>query len=191
MLRGWIGPSRHLSANRQRALLEADKVSVIYTGADEWQPFVLSLRPEVKDTAVVADLRVFGSRRGIVDAVEEIAARGATLMVAGTGVTIDVPTLREVDRAISRLRAWVTLERGRASKMGAMGGKARAANLRETRMERSAAERIYGDLKRYPTTLEALENMPGWSRTSAWREFKGREETAERLAAKRRARLRT
>jgi hypothetical protein len=73
MLRGWVGPSRYLSERKQRELLVHAGVEerVIYP-SDQWQALVRSLRPEEKDKAAVADLRVFGSRRQLVDAVKAV-----------------------------------------------------------------------------------------------------------------------
>jgi hypothetical protein len=70
MLRGWIGPSRYLSKRKQRKLLVDAGVDerVIYLGENGWPAFVKALRPGTNDKAAVADLRVFGSRRGLLAA---------------------------------------------------------------------------------------------------------------------------
>jgi hypothetical protein len=147
---------------------------VIYP-ASEWQAFVKALRPEAGDKAVVADLRIFGSRRALMKAVEEVAARGATLHVLESATDIDVPTLRAVDRTLHRWRGESAMKGQRASKLGMRGAAARKVQIAAGRLDKEAAERIWRDLKRYPSAEEALENMPGWTRTTAWRHFKGRE----------------
>jgi hypothetical protein len=147
---------------------------VIYP-APEWAAFVKALRPETADKAVVADLRIFGSRRALMKAVEEVAARGATLHVLDGETDIHAPTMRAVDRTLHRWRGESAMKGQRASKFGMRGAAARKRQIAAARLDKDAAERIWRDTKRYPSGEEALEHMPGWTRTTAWRHFKGRE----------------
>jgi hypothetical protein len=88
---------------------------VIYKG-DEWPEFVRNLRPG--DEATVADLRIFGSRKALGKATEDIEFRSAVLVAARRDVRIDPPTVREVHEAE---RKWA----GERS----MGGSRRAREL--------------------------------------------------------------
>jgi hypothetical protein len=67
MLRGWATAYHHLSERRQRDMLLEAGVGerVLYSGL-EWDEFVRNLRPG--DEAVVADLRIFGSRKRLGEA---------------------------------------------------------------------------------------------------------------------------
>jgi hypothetical protein len=178
MLRGWIGPSRYLSKRKQRKLLVDAGVDerVIYLGENEWPAFVKALRPGTNDKAAVADLRVFGSRRGLLAAAEAVEARGAVLVVAETGTSIDMPTLREIDRTLHRWRGEAAIKTGkRASAMGKRGAEARKKSVAAARLDKEAARAIWSDEKRYPDAADALDHMPGWTRTTAWRHFGPRE----------------
>jgi hypothetical protein len=176
VLRGWTGTSRYLSERKQKnALVRAGVEERAIYPATEWDAFVKSLRPETEDKAVVADLRIFGSRRELMKAAEQVAARGATLHVLETGTDLDMPTLRLVDRTLHRWRGESAMKGVRASKLGMRGAAAAKKKIEAGRLDKAAAERIWRDIQRYPSTEEALENMPGWTRTTAWRHFKGRE----------------
>lgn len=177
MLRGWIGPSRYVSERKQReALLNAGvPEKAIYRGPNEWSAFVLSLRPEAKDKAVVADLRVFGSRRALVKAAEEVAKRGATL-AAVEGLDLDLSTLWELDRVLRRWRGEAALgSRKRASQLGKRGAIAAKRAFAAQRLDEDAARMIWQDTRRYPNAVEALGSMPGWTRVTAWRRLGPRE----------------
>jgi hypothetical protein len=81
MQRGWTTAYHHLSERRQRdMLLEAGVGEHALYSSLEWDEFVRNLRPG--DEAVVADLRIFGSRKRLGELSAEIAARGATLVTA-------------------------------------------------------------------------------------------------------------
>jgi hypothetical protein len=180
VLRGWTGTSRFVSERKQKnTLMKAGVEERVIYGADDWPAFVKALRPE--DQAAVADLRVFGSRRALVAAAEEVAARGATLHVIDAGTDIDMPTLRAVDRTLTRWRGESALKNPeRASTIGQRGAAARKVQITAGRLDEAAAAAIWRDIKRYPSTEEALEHMPGWTRTTAWRHFKGREPVVKR-----------
>src|SRR4051812_35652591 len=87
--RGWVGPHKYLADRRQRQMLIDAGVEerAIYIGQNDWSAFVRSLRPG--DEAVVADLRIFGSRKGLGEAAEQLAGRQATLITALRDVPID------------------------------------------------------------------------------------------------------
>lgn len=174
MLRGWIGPSRFLSERKQRALLLEAKVEerVIYD-AGSWPEFLRGLRPERGDKAVIADLRVFGSRRALMVAAEEVAACGATLYVVEDDADIHLPTLRAVDRTLTRWRSGYTLSSKKASKLGQRGAAARKKQIAESRLDEDVARPIWQDPVRYQTEADALAHMPGWTRTTAWRRLGG------------------
>jgi hypothetical protein len=173
--RGWTIPHRYLSEKTQRSMLTATDVEerVLYKG-DEWSEFVRNLRPG--DEAVVADLRVFGSRKALGRATDEIEARGATLVVARRGIRIDPPTLRE---AHETERKWAG-ERSmggsrRARELGARANAAKRAKALATRLPAADAEAIWRDMNNYPTRADAIKAMPGWSIMIAWRAFGPRE----------------
>jgi hypothetical protein len=174
VLRGWTGTSRYLSERKQRDMLVRAGVGerVIYE-VDQWPAFVRALRPG--DRATVADLRIFGSRKALVAAVEEVEARKAKLVVVETGTEIDAPTLREVDKTLTRWRGEAVMkDPGRASRMGERGAAARKKKLAESRMAEEDAKAIWNDIVRYPLRADAVQAMRGWSYTTAWRRFGGR-----------------
>jgi hypothetical protein len=145
---------------------------VIY-GAEDWPAFVLALR--AGDRAVVADLRVFGSRRRLVEAAEAVAKRGAKLMAVETGTELDMPTLREVDRTLTVWRGESALKNPkRASFIGRRGAAARKLSIARERLDPEAARAIWKD-ERYQDAADALARMPGWTRTTAWRHFGARD----------------
>jgi hypothetical protein len=177
MLRGWAGPSRYLSERKQRALLVAAGVEerVIYP-PDQWAALVKSLRPEEKDKAAVADLRIFGSRRQLVEAVKAVEAKGCKLVVVESGTELDAPTLCEVDKTLTRWRGEAAIKsRAQARKLGRRGAAAKAAKVEAGRMPKDEARAIWRDLTGYPDAWRALIYMPGWTRTTAWRHFGPRE----------------
>jgi hypothetical protein len=188
VLRGWIGPSRYLSDRVQRKRLEDAEINAIYSPT-EWEWFIKSLRPETKDVAVVADLRIFGSRKELVGAAEEIAARNASLMSLATKTVIDVPTLLDIDRTLTIWRGESALKNPkRASRIGKMGAASRRKKLADGRLAEGLAELFWHDVERYPFTKDALAQMPGWTRTTAWRKFGGREPVEPAVKPKRRKR---
>jgi hypothetical protein len=175
MRRGWTTPHRYLSEKTQRSMLIAAGVEerVLYKG-DEWPEFVRNLRPG--DEALVADLRVFGSRKALGKATDEIESRGAALVVARQYVRIDPPTLRE---AHETERKWAG-ERSmgghrRAKEMSARAYAAKRAKILATRMPETQAEPIWRDTGLYATRKDAVAVMPGWSIMKAWRAFGPRE----------------
>jgi hypothetical protein len=105
-----------------------------------------------------------------------VEARGAVLVVAETGTSIDMPTLREIDRTLHRWRGEAAIKTGkRASAMGKRGAEARKKSVAAARLDKEAARAIWSDEKRYPDAADALDHMPGWTRTTAWRHFGPRE----------------
>jgi hypothetical protein len=141
---------------------------VIY-GAADWPAFVRALRGG--DKAAVADLRVFGSRRALVRAAEEVAAREATLVVVESGAELHMPTLREVDRTLTRWRGESAIKSGkRAREMGRRGAAARKRQIAEARLDEAEMGARWRDLKQYPTVFDAILRT-GWTRTTAWRRF--------------------
>lgn len=175
MLRGWTGTSRYLSERKQKdTLVKAGVEERVIYGAAEWPEFVRALRQG--DHAAVADLRVFGSRKGLVNAAKEVEAREAILVVAENGTRVDMPTLQEVDRTIARWRGEAALKSPkRASRIGRMGAAARKKKASDGRLAEAFAELFWHDVERYPFVQDALAQMPGWTRTTAWRRFGGRE----------------
>jgi hypothetical protein len=175
MLRGWTTPYRFLSEKRQRELLLEAGVEerVLYRGS-EWAEFLRNLRPG--DEAVVADLRVFGSRKGLGEASAEVAERGATLVTA-TGTRIHHPTLEDVQRTES---LWAKHRGiGSSKKAKHLNAKAYAAKIAKRdaeRMPEVQARMIWLDTGRYPLARDALKAMTGWRNyLMAWREFGPRE----------------
>jgi hypothetical protein len=150
---------------------------VVYKGPIEWPAFVKSLRPG--DKAVVAELSVFGSRKALRDALEEIVARQATLSTA-TPVDIDAPTLREVSATETRWAGQRAMKSGRrARELGKRGNEVYRKKREESRMAKADAEAIWRDRIRYPLRAEAVEAMRGWTVMTAWRAFGPREPETE------------
>src|SRR4051812_9984430 len=148
MLRGWTGPSRYLSERKQKAMLVKAGVEerAIYP-AEDWSAFVLALRPG--DKAAVADLRIFASRKRLMAAVEEIEAHKATLVALDSGTEIDAPTLREVDRTLTRWRGESAMKNPeRASEIGKRGQAARKKAILAGRLDEAAARAIWKDTVR-------------------------------------------
>jgi hypothetical protein len=175
VLRGWTTRYKYLSERKQRTMLidAGAEERVIYPEADQ-EAWIRSMRPG--DEAIVADLRVFGSRKALGEASAAIAAKGATLVTCATDVRIHHPTLADVQRTESLWAGERSMGSSkRAKELSARGNEARQRNIAASRLDKEAAGRIWRDLKRYPSAEEALENMPGWTRTTAWRHFKGRE----------------
>jgi hypothetical protein len=178
MRRGWTTPYKYLSEKRQREMLveagieERGDGTPIYKG-HEWADFIRALRRG--DEAVVADLRVFGSRRRLGEASAEIAAKGATLVTAA-GTQIHHPTLADVQRTES---LWAK-HRGiggsaQAKKMNAKAYAARIAKRDAERLPDTEARAIWLDVKRYPLSRDALTAMKWPSYVTAWRAFGPRE----------------
>jgi hypothetical protein len=174
MQRGWTTAYHHLSERRQRDMLLEAGVGerVLYSGL-EWNEFVRNLRPG--DEAVVADLRIFGSRQRLGAASAEIAARGATLVTA-TGTRIHPPTLEEVQRTESlwnRQRSMGGSRRAKRLNVKALA--ARRAKAKEDRLPKAEAEAIWRNAERYPLVRDALKAMRGWTYMIAYRAFGARE----------------
>lgn len=177
MLRGWTTPYRFLSENRQRdMLLEAGvEDRVLYRGP-EWPEFLRNLRPG--DEAVVADIRIFGSRRALGEASAEVAARGATLVTAA-GTRIHHPTLEGVQRTESlwaKYRGSASMGSSkRAKELNAKALAARRANTKAARLPEAEAKAIWHDVEGYPLSRDALKAMRWPSYVTAWRSFGPRE----------------
>src|SRR4051812_48103497 len=106
MRRGWTIPHKYLSEGTQRRMLmeagvedRGDSTPIYIGGGEGWAAFVKALRRG--DEAMVADLRIFGSRKRLGEATAQVEARGATLVVAPRNVRIHPPTLREAQRTES------------------------------------------------------------------------------------------
>jgi hypothetical protein len=170
MQRGWTTAYHHLSERRQRdMLLEAGVGEHALYPSSEWDEFVRNLRPG--DEAVVADLRIFGSRKRLGELSAEIAARGAILVTAA-GTCIHQPTLEEVQRTESiwnRQRSMGGSKRAKA--LNAKALEAKRAKARETRRPDAEARAIWKDEGRYPLTRDALKAMGYPSYVTAWRKF--------------------
>ncbi len=175
MLRGWTTPYKGIAERRQHDMLTEAGVEerVIYPGKD-WAEFVRNLRPG--DEAVVADLRVFGSRKQLGEASAVIAGKGATLVTAA-GTRIHHPTLEDVQRTESLWAKQRSMGGSKRAKL--LNAKARAARKAmrdESRMSEAEAKAIWLDVKRYPLSRDALKAMPGWKDyLTAWRAFGPRE----------------
>jgi hypothetical protein len=181
MRRGWTIPHKYLSEKRQRQMLidagikERGEATPIYSGGGEgWFNFVRALR--LGDEAMVADLRLFGSRKRLAEAATQVETKGATLVVAPRDVRIHPPTLREAQRTESLWageRSMGGSKRARA--MSIKGNAERRRKAEAARMSRIEAEAIWRDLEKYPLRREALAAMPGWSFMMAYRAFGARD----------------
>jgi hypothetical protein len=174
--RGWTTPYKYLSEKRQRAALAASGVEerVIYSGKSDWPTFVRSLRHG--DEAVVAELRIFGSRRALGLATAEVEARQAVLVVADGGIRIHPPTVRAVHLSESQWAGERSMGGSkRARMMSAKGNETKRKLTEAARMPEAKAEAIWRDLEGYPLRRDALAAMPGWTVMTAWRKFGPRE----------------
>lgn len=181
MRRGWTVPHKYLSEGTQKRMLmdagieDRGAATPLYSGGGEgWTAFVKALRPG--DEAMVADLRIFSSRRRLGEATTQVEAKGATLVVAPRDVRIHPPTLREAQRTESLWageRSMGGSKRARA--MSIKGNAERRRKAEAARMPRDQAEGIWRDLERYPLRREALGAMPGWSFMMAYRAFGARD----------------
>jgi hypothetical protein len=181
--RGWMTPYKYLADSTQRRLLLAagvpdrGKNTPIYTGREEWHALIGSLRRG--DEAVVAELRIFGSRKAVASALADVEGRGAKLVSAVRNVVIDGPTLRE---AYDTERRWAGERsigtRKRAKAMSAKALAKRREQIKASRMPEEQAEAKWRDIETYPTREAAAAAMgPGWSKMIAWRAFGPREKT--------------
>jgi hypothetical protein len=145
----------------------------VYRG-DDWAEFVRSLRKG--DEAIVAELRIFGSRKALGAASAEIAGRSATL-VTSAGTRVHHPTLEDVQRTESLWAKHKSMGGSKRAKLlNAKALLARRANRDASRMPKPEAEAIWRDTERYPLTRDALKAMPGWkSYMIAYRAFGARE----------------
>jgi hypothetical protein len=173
--RGWTTPYKYLSERKQRTMLIDAGVEerVIYSGKNEWPTFIRALRPN--DDVVVADLRIFGSRKALGVAASQIQERGCYLESVAAQTQMHYDTLRAVQRVESQ---W-TGERSmggskRARMLSAKGIAAYRKKLEESRIPRDKAEAIWRDVERYPNRSDALTAMSGWSLMTAWRAFGAR-----------------
>lgn len=174
MLRGWTTPYKGIAERRQHDMLIEAGVQerAIYPGKD-WAESVRALRPG--DEAVVADLRVFGSRKRLGAASAAIVERGATLVTAA-GTRIHHPTLADVQRTESLWNKQRSMGGSkRAKTLSAKGIAERKRRLEASRLARPKAEAVWFNSKRYPLVKDALAAMPGWTYMMAYRAFGGRE----------------
>lgn len=176
MRRGWTTPYKYLSDRKQRTLLLEAGVDerVIYHGKVEWPVFVRALRPG--DQAVVAELRIFGSRKALGEATAEVEAKEAELVVAARDVAIDPPTIREAHRAETQWAGERSMGGSKRARM--LSAKGRAAYLKkieEGRIPKDEAKAKWHDVERFPNRIDALREMPGWTMMTAWRAFGARE----------------
>jgi hypothetical protein len=175
MRRGWTNRYRYMNEKRQRQILiDAGVEERVIYGPDEWEPFVRSLRPG--DEAVVADLRIFGSRRALGEVNTEIERREAVLVSAARGVRVDPPTLRETQLVESQWAGERSMgSPHRARELGRRGNEERRRLAEASRLSTELAEKIWRDTASYPVSGQALSEMPGWSRMKAYRAFGARE----------------
>jgi hypothetical protein len=174
--RGWTTPYKYLSERKQRATLLGAGVEdrVIYTGKADWPAFVRALRHG--DEAVVAELRIFGSRKALGEGADEIHGRGARPVDATHRISIHPDTLALV-QLTERIWAGERSMGGsrRARELSAKGIAAYRKKREDERIPVAEAEAIWRDVERYPLRSEAVAAMRGWSVMTAWRAFGARE----------------
>jgi hypothetical protein len=146
----------------------------IYSGKEGWPALVRSLRPS--DEVLVADLRIFDSRKALGKANDEVESRDAVLVAARRDVRIDPPTLREIHETERKWAGQRSMGGSRrARELGARANAAKKAKTLATRLSAAEAEAIWRDMDNYPTRSDAIKAMPGWSIMIAWRAFGPRE----------------
>ncbi len=151
---------------------EPPELTPIYCGWEEgWPNLIRSLRPG--DEVVVADPRIFGSRKRLGEAAAQVAARNVPLVSAITGVAIDPETLKEVHRVEGTWAGERSIGGSkRAKEMSLKGNKERRRLIEASRMPQDKAKAIYRDMERFPLKKDAIAAMgPGWNSMKAWRAF--------------------
>jgi hypothetical protein len=175
--RGWVGKYPYLSERRQEAMLVRAGVEprTVYRGRDEWEPFVRALRPG--DEAVVADLTIFGSRKALGEASQQVADRNAVLVPVASLTPIHHPTLADVQRTESKWAGHRSMGGSkRARELSKRALIAKRKKIQAGRMPEADARAIYFDREKYPMRDDAITAMPGWSVSKAWRAFGPREQ---------------
>lgn len=182
-LRGWLRSSRRHSADDQRDALKACNPFIIYEhGKATLDQFINDLRaPKGKargDVVLVTTLgRLAPHFDEITKAVRAIHKRGAVILETTTGMRSDNAEnmLEMLDIALHELRSDKrTHSPERAAELGAMGGKARAANAEINRTAEAEALVAWRDLRL--STKEALDtgHMRGWTQSTAYSLLKKR-----------------
>lgn len=182
-IRGFVRVSTRHGLKMQLEALEPNCGHIYHAdGGDGLSDLLNSLRRG--DTVLVTTLaRLASSRDGIAEALFAIHAKRAAVVETSTNRRSDsgddgwqmmadaVAELSGDSRALpSRL----------ASRYGKLSGK----NKRAARLAEAEAKREWFDV-RNTTTTAALEKMPGWSLTSAYRKFGQRRVTVGRPRGKR------
>lgn len=118
-----------------------------------------------------AGLRALGSSRiAIMEAHALVRKAGRAILDPETGMRSDRDGAEMLDRALAKIRYEKTMpSEGRAKEIGALGGKARAAQIREGRLSETKAKAIWFNI--HLSTGQAIERMPGWSKETAYRYF--------------------
>jgi len=115
----------------------------------------------------VVALRVFGSLRDIRAAFDALKAKGAGVRETTTGrETWDdgIPLYHDAHRQLHGEAS--AGSRAEMARRGAKGGKIAAKRHQAKRMNKAEARKIW---RTAATAEEALQQMPGWSRQSAYR----------------------
>ena len=166
MKRGYVRQIKGRKEADQRAALEADGVTAIYSDS-ELEDAVNSLR-EGDELVIAGGLHLLANnRRAIREIVDAVHAQGAVIYdletdrsSAGYGVAL-------LDDAIMGLTREVRF--GDAQKAGKLGSKARWAETQIRRMDEDEARKIWED-----TSLsmpQAIAKMTGWKQTTAYNRF--------------------
>lgn len=179
---GFVRPYRGRSGDEQEAVLEAEGVKPIYsTSRGETLDNALQrLRRRGELLATAGGLRVLAdTRREIVIAEAKIRRNGWAVIDLDTGERSDRDGASMMDQAIKRVHGEARMpDLGKARERGRMGGKAKGQSALSRRMPKRAAQRFWSDP--LLTGDQALEQMTGWTKETAYRHLGPRETPAGR-----------
>lgn len=134
-------------------------------------------------------LRVIGDTRKIMtEGVAMVHAKAAAIVDIGTGQRSDRDGVQMLDAALARIHGERKIG-NRASEMGKKGAKNRWKRQHNARMPTNQARVLWFD--KGISTAEALEDMTGWTKASAFREFGPSGRKAGRFDPENRVRYRT
>lgn len=182
---GFVRPYRGRSANEQEAVLEAAGVKPIYSTVrgETLENVFGRLRRRGELIATAGGLRVLAdTRREIVAAEAKIRSSGLAVINLDTGERSDLDGVSMLDQAVKLVHGEARvpdLEKARTN--GRKGGERKGQSALSRRMPKRSARRFWGDP--LLTGAQALEQMTGWTKETAYRHLGPRDTPAGRKSA--------
>lgn len=177
MRQAYVRPFRRWTAEKQIDTLLGAGVPErrIYVEGRGSETLAAAIRATRKDEFLeVVALRVFGdSLRDIREAYEALRDRGAGVLEVTTGRKASqdgIPLYHDAHRALHGEAS--AGSRAEMARRGSKGGTIAAKKKKAARMSEREARKIWRSAR---TALEALEQMPGWTRQTAYRRLGPRE----------------